>query len=151
MALPDKDDVVIRQRHGNPSIVFVLGTPSAPDQFTLRTRDEAISQAWPMPNVSMCERGLPRATTTSCCSGRFESSRPNLRGRHDGEAQKDESERHDGDRRRTRVVGAPASVTDSDVARRAYELTWHAAREHGHDVDDWTAAERELRARATTT
>ena len=45
MALPDKNDVVIRQRHGNSSIVFVLGTPSTPDQFILRTRDEAVSQA----------------------------------------------------------------------------------------------------------
>ena len=45
MALPDKNDVVIRQRHGNPSIGFVLGTPSAPDQFILRTRAEAVSRA----------------------------------------------------------------------------------------------------------
>ena len=45
MPLPDEYDVVIRQRHGNPSIVFVLGTPSTPDQFILRTRDEAVSQA----------------------------------------------------------------------------------------------------------
>ena len=43
--LPDENDVVIRQRDGNPSVVFVLGTPSTPDQFTLRTRDEAVSQA----------------------------------------------------------------------------------------------------------
>ena len=45
MPLPDENDVVIRQRDGNPSIVFVLGTPSTPDQFILRTRDEAVSQA----------------------------------------------------------------------------------------------------------
>jgi len=45
MALPDKNDVVIRQRHGNPSIVFVLGTPSTPDQVILRTRAEAVSHA----------------------------------------------------------------------------------------------------------
>ena len=45
MPLPDEADVVIRQRNGNPSIVFVLGTPSTPDQFILRTRDEAVSQA----------------------------------------------------------------------------------------------------------
>ena len=45
MPLPDEYDVVIRQRHGNPSIVFVLGTPSTPDQFILRTKDEAVSQA----------------------------------------------------------------------------------------------------------
>ena len=43
--MPLPDDVVIRQKHGNPSIVFVLGTPSTPDQFILRTRDEAVSQA----------------------------------------------------------------------------------------------------------
>ena len=45
MALPDKNDVVIRQRHSNPSTVFLLGTPSAPDQFIVPTRDEAVSQA----------------------------------------------------------------------------------------------------------
>ena len=45
----------------------------------------------------------------------------------------------------------PASVTDSDVAHRAYELYLARGSEHGHDVDDWTAAERELRARSTTT
>jgi hypothetical protein len=45
----------------------------------------------------------------------------------------------------------PAGVTDSDVAYRAYELYLARGSEHGHDVDDWTAAERELRARSTTT
>ena len=45
----------------------------------------------------------------------------------------------------------PASVTDSDVAHRAYELYLARGSEHGHDVDDWTAAERELRARPTAT
>ena len=45
----------------------------------------------------------------------------------------------------------PAGVTDSDVAHRAYELYLARGSEHGHDVDDWTAAERELRARSTTT
>ena len=45
MALPDNDDVIIRQKHGNPSTVYLLGTSLAPDQFTLRTRDDAVSQA----------------------------------------------------------------------------------------------------------
>ena len=45
----------------------------------------------------------------------------------------------------------PANVTDSEVARRAYELYVARGSEQGHDVDDWTAAERELRARSTTT
>jgi hypothetical protein len=42
---PNEDDVVVRQKRGNPSTVYLLGTPLAPDQFILRTRDEAVSQA----------------------------------------------------------------------------------------------------------
>jgi hypothetical protein len=42
---PDDDDVVIRVKRGNPHAVFLLGTPSAPDQFQVRTRDEAVEQA----------------------------------------------------------------------------------------------------------
>jgi hypothetical protein len=45
MTHPIKDDVVIWQKHGNLSTVFLLGTPAAPDQFILRTRDEAVSKA----------------------------------------------------------------------------------------------------------
>lgn len=45
MALPDNDDVVVRQMPGNLSTAYLLGTPAAPDQFILRTRDEAVSQA----------------------------------------------------------------------------------------------------------
>ena len=45
MTLPDKDDLVIRQKRSNPSTVFLLGIPAAPDQFILRTREKAVSQA----------------------------------------------------------------------------------------------------------
>ncbi len=45
MAFPDNDDVIIRQKHGNPSTAYLLGTSLAPDQFTLRIRDDAVSQA----------------------------------------------------------------------------------------------------------
>lgn len=45
MTHPDTDDVVVRQKRGNPSTVYLLGTSSAPDQFIVRTRDEAVSQA----------------------------------------------------------------------------------------------------------
>ena len=44
------------------------------------------------------------------------------------------------DRRRTDRV-----VADSDVERRAYELYLERGGEHGHDLDDWLQAERELR------
>ena len=36
-------------------------------------------------------------------------------------------------------------VTDSDIARRAFELYCERGRKDGHDVDDWLNAERELR------
>jgi hypothetical protein len=36
-------------------------------------------------------------------------------------------------------------VTHGVIARRAYELYTARGREHGHDVDDWLQAERELR------
>ena len=45
MIHPDKDDVVVRQRRGNPHTVYLLGTSTTPDQFSLRTREEAVTQA----------------------------------------------------------------------------------------------------------
>jgi len=39
----------------------------------------------------------------------------------------------------------PPQRTDGDIARRAYDLYLARGREHGHDVDDWLTAERELR------
>ena len=38
-----------------------------------------------------------------------------------------------------------AEVTESDIARRAFELYCDRGREDGHDLDDWLNAERELR------
>jgi hypothetical protein len=45
MDLPHSDDVVVRQKLGNPSAIYLLGTPSTPDQFLLRTREEAVAKA----------------------------------------------------------------------------------------------------------
>ena len=45
MIHPDEDDVVVRQRRGNPHVVYLLGTAATPDQFSLRTREEAVTQA----------------------------------------------------------------------------------------------------------
>jgi hypothetical protein len=42
-----------------------------------------------------------------------------------------------------------ATVTGSDIARRAYDLYLARGREPGHDVDDWLQAERELRSTAS--
>ena len=42
---PSQDDVLVRQRRGNPRTVYLLGTPSAPDQLIGPTRDEAVAQA----------------------------------------------------------------------------------------------------------
>ena len=42
---PDNNDVVIHRKNGNASGDYVVGTLAAPDQFTLRTRDQAIAHA----------------------------------------------------------------------------------------------------------
>ena len=39
----------------------------------------------------------------------------------------------------------PATITNSELSRRAYDLYLSRGGEHGHDVDDWLQAERELR------
>jgi DUF2934 family protein len=38
-----------------------------------------------------------------------------------------------------------AEVTEHDIARRAYDLYLARDGEHGHHVEDWLQAERELR------
>jgi len=38
-----------------------------------------------------------------------------------------------------------SGVTESEIARRAFELYCDRGREDGHDVEDWLRAERELR------
>jgi hypothetical protein len=38
-----------------------------------------------------------------------------------------------------------SGATESEIARRAFELYCDRGREDGHDVDDWLNAERELR------
>jgi hypothetical protein len=44
-----------------------------------------------------------------------------------------------------------ATMTDGDIARRAYELYEKRGREHGHDLDDWLQAERELQDALSST
>jgi hypothetical protein len=44
----------------------------------------------------------------------------------------------------------PTTVTNDDIARRAYDLHLARGGEHGHDQGDWLQAEQELRARSTT-
>jgi hypothetical protein len=44
----------------------------------------------------------------------------------------------------------PATVSDGDIAHRAYDLYLARDRKHGHDVEDWLQAESDLRATSTT-
>jgi hypothetical protein len=45
MALPDNDDVVVRPKRGHPATIYLVGTFAGPEQFILRTHNEAVSQA----------------------------------------------------------------------------------------------------------
>lgn len=42
---PEDGDVVVRRKPGDPAAVYRLGTLATPDQFLLRPRDKAVSQA----------------------------------------------------------------------------------------------------------
>jgi len=46
--------------------------------------------------------------------------------------------------RTPRRVAQPPTVTESEIARRAYDLYLARGREDGHDVEDWLQAEYEL-------
>jgi hypothetical protein len=43
------------------------------------------------------------------------------------------------------AVQQPVDGDGTDIARRAYELFEARGGDHGHDVEDWLEAERELR------
>jgi Protein of unknown function (DUF2934) len=49
------------------------------------------------------------------------------------------------------VMSMRSEGTESDIARRAFELYCIRGRQHGHDVDDWLNVERELRGVASST
>jgi len=49
------------------------------------------------------------------------------------------------DRSSKSLPNQSATMTARDIARRAYELYEKRGREHGHDLDDWLQAERDLR------
>jgi hypothetical protein len=55
------------------------------------------------------------------------------------------------DRAPTSLTNQPANATDCDIARRAYDLYLERGREHGHHVEDWLQAERELRETVRST
>ena len=44
-----------------------------------------------------------------------------------------------------------STMTGRDIARRAYELYEKRGGEHGHDLDDWLQAERELQDALSST
>jgi hypothetical protein len=55
------------------------------------------------------------------------------------------------DRSSKSVPSQSAQVTGMEIARRAYDLYLARGCEHGHDLDDWLQAERELQdARSST-
>ena len=45
----------------------------------------------------------------------------------------------------TKKTPDPSTLTDADIARRAFELYCARGGKDGHDLEDWLQAERELR------
>ncbi len=46
---------------------------------------------------------------------------------------------------------APVTVSEPEIATRAYEIFLSRGALHGYDLDDWLQAERELTSTAETT
>jgi Protein of unknown function (DUF2934) len=50
------------------------------------------------------------------------------------------------------AIAAPeATITDAEIARRAFEVYCARGGQHGRDLDDWLQAERELRTASIST
>jgi hypothetical protein len=47
--------------------------------------------------------------------------------------------------------GPVTIIADSEIAERAHDLFLGRGGEHGHDVEDWLQAERELRGAPSST
>lgn len=43
------------------------------------------------------------------------------------------------------ITAAAATITDAEIAQRAFEVYCARGGQHGRDLDDWLQAERELR------
>ena len=56
---PQDEDIVIRQEQREGTIMYVLHTAPGPDQYLLRSRDEAVAQA-----VTVAKREHVRAWLT---------------------------------------------------------------------------------------
>ena len=55
------------------------------------------------------------------------------------------------DRSAKSLTDGAATVTEHDITRRAYDFYLARGCEHGHDVEDWLQAERELREAVRST
>jgi hypothetical protein len=53
------------------------------------------------------------------------------------------------DDERVRLSDSARSADRDEIARRAYERYEERGREHGHDLDDWLEAERDLQRQST--
>jgi hypothetical protein len=46
---------------------------------------------------------------------------------------------------KTTVLKSPDAITERDIAVRAFSMYQARGAQHGHDIEDWLTAERELR------
>jgi hypothetical protein len=146
--VPDEGDVVVRQKHGNPSTVYLLGTPSAPEQFILRTRDEAVSQALAFAKrqrAGMVRQGRQRVRVARHVQKRRRGTGEVIVTAKSAKRKTADALATAADRSAEVLTDATANVTEHDIARRAYDLYLARDHQHGHDLDDWLQAERELR------
>jgi DUF2934 family protein len=153
---PEDGDIVVRQETRDGTVVYVLYTPPGPDESLLPTCEEAVAQA-----KTLAKRHPGRAWLTTDEGYDFvlledfqewNRSDPTFVASTLEVIVMVKSMRRQtahavttAAARSSKSLPNPSKqVTDRDIARRAYELFEIRGREHGHDLDDWLQAEREL-------
>jgi hypothetical protein len=142
---PEDGDIGVREETREGTLVYVLHTFGS-DQYVLRNRENAVAQA-----VRFAKRARVRAWLADegydfellvdfrvVESIRTHEVPPMAR------AKTGATTAIAADRSSKSPRKRPADVRNHDIARRAYDLFVARGGKHGHDLEDWLQAEREL-------
>jgi hypothetical protein len=142
---PEDGDIGVREETREGTLVYVLHTFGC-GQYVLRSREEAVAQA-----VRFAKRENVRAWLADegydfelLVDFRVVESIRTHEVPAMARAKKDTTTAIAADRSSKSPRKRSADVRNHDIARRAYDLFLAHGRKHGHDLEDWLQAEREL-------
>jgi DUF2934 family protein len=143
---PEDGDIGVREETREGTLVYVLHTLGSGQYVLLRSRENAVAQA-----VRFAKREHVRAWLAD--EGYDFELLVDFRvvesiGTHEvptmARVKKDSTTAIVADRSSKSPRKRSADLRNHDIARRAYDLFLARGRKHGHDLEDWLQAEREL-------